>query len=832
MKTLSLNGNWTLTAAGGPSAQLLEGSVAASVPGCVHLDLMAAGIIDDPFDGDNESAHQWIGSTTWRYRRSFEWAGNTHQRHDLVAHGLDTLATVVLNGTVLAQTENQHRSYRWSIGHLLKPGTNEVEITFDAPVPAAERRESERGGPRFHVNHHPYNALRKTASNFGWDWGIDVATSGIWRPIEIQSWSDLRIAAVRPLVDLAGDSGILTAHIELDRDLVPHPREVVVTLSRGGIEVARERTHLAEAGQVRLVVPEVELWWPRGHGAPALYQLTVSAGDDSWHHEIGFRTIELDTAPDAEGTPFQLRVNGRDITVRGANWIPDDAFVTRIDTQRLERRIRDATEANMNLLRVWGGGMYESEDFYAICSREGVMVWQDFLFACAAYAEEAWLADEIIAEAREAVTRLSKHPGLVLWCGNNENLVGFAEWGWRGSLAGRTWGQGYYFEILPGILDELDPTRPYIPGSPFSASPLLDPNRHTDGTVHIWDVWNELDYTHYRDWRPRFCAEFGFQGPAAYTTLFGAVHDSPLTPESPELLVHQKAKHGNLKLQRGYEPHLPRPTTMDDWHFTTQLNQAHALRFAISWFRSLTPYNTGTLVWQLNDNWPVISWAAVDFAERRKPLWYALREVYAPRFATVQPDGSDGLELVVLNDTDEPFHGSWHGVRLRFDGTELASQSSQIHVAARGVTRAGLAPRLTAPGDATRELLAVSFTSQGAHQDGPARVLHDFAEVVEQRLAPEAISTARVAPQPDGATLEVTARQYLRDVVILADRADPSATVDTSVVSLLPGERFTFRLRADRPLEAAEVVAPTVLRSANQLLAGPTGVALPPSPAS
>lgn len=820
MTLLSLDGAWTVTARSGEIPDDLRGlEFPGTVPGCVHLDLLTAGLIDEPFDGDNEAAQQWIGSTEWVYRRTFSWHGNDHHRHDLVALGLDTIATVTLNGTHVASTENQNRSYRWGIGHLLQEGENELVITFAAPIPAIERREEENGGHLFHVNHHPYNALRKTASNLGWDWGIDVATSGIWRSIGIESWSEVRINSVRPLVDVAGSSGILTAHLDLREHGIPRPRDVRVSVAREGVEVsatARIRT----SGAIAVTVPEVELWWPRGHGAQPLYDVRVEVGQDVWTHQVGFRTVALNTQPDADGTPFDLQINGRSIMVRGANWIPDDAFVTRIDAARLERRIADATDAGMNLLRIWGGGMYESEEFYSICSREGVLVWQDFLLACAAYAEEAWLADEIEAEAREAVSRLSKHASLVLWCGNNENLVGYAEWGWRGELEGRTWGEHYYMTLFPAIVAELDATRPYIPGSPFSASTFLSPNIDKEGTVHIWDVWNEKDYRSYAEWKPRFVAEFGFQGPAAYTTLFDVVHDVPLTPNGHEMLVHQKANNGNLKLERGLNGHFPQPRTIDDWHFVTQLNQAHAMRFGISYFRSLAPYNTGTVIWQLNDDWPVVSWAAVDYAERRKPLWYALRDVYQPRFATIQPT-ERGLELVLLNDTDQAYDGVATLLRQTFSGDKLASTELAVSIPARGNARLEIPQEIANAGDRAGEALVATLAASGAGEPF-ARAVHNYAEVLEQSLDVDPVE-ASVELTATGAVVTVFATSYVRDITILADRADPSARVDTALVSLLAGESATFVLSSEAPLDAAVVLDAKVLRHANQLLGEPVG---------
>lgn len=829
MSYLPLDGAWSVTAVSGPApADLLGRAIPATVPGTVHVDLRAAGLIDDWFDGDNEAAQQWIGSTVWRYRRTFTWHDDGAARHDLVAQGLDTLATVEVNGTGVLRTANQHRTYRVDVGRLLREGDNELTVTLDAPVPAAERLSVLHGGALPHVNHHPFNALRKTASSFGWDWGIDVAGCGIWRPIGIESWSGVRIAAVRPLVSLAGSTGVLTTAVELEHDGPASSVDVTVVVRREGTEVARGAASVHGAGEVVAVVPDVDLWWPVGHGAQPLYDVEVTAGDARWAGRVGFRTVTLDTEPDntepdEHGTPFILRVNGETVLVRGANWIPDHAMLTEVTRERYEQRIADALEANMNLLRVWGGGIYESEDFYALCDEHGLLVWQDFLFACAAYAEEPWLADEVAAEAREAVTRLSAHPSLALWNGSNENLLGHTHWGWRTQIGGRTWGDGYYHRLLPAIVAELDPTRPYTPSSPYSVLDHLDPNDERHGTVHIWDVWNEKDYRAYRDWTPRFVAEFGFQGPPAWTTLTDVVHDLPLDPHGPQMLVHQKAEDGNGKLARGLAGHLPAPTTVDDWHALTSLNQAHAVRFGIEHFRSLTPYTTGCIVWQLNDDWPVISWAAVDFAGRRKPLWYALRAAYAPRLATVQPRAG-GLAVVLVNDTGAAVDARVRVVRERFDGEVLAEAVVAAHVGARDAATLALGARLTTPDDAGQEILVA--TPEG--QSGFARAVWNFAEPVEQRLAPDALD-ATVTPTPTGCLLELRARSYVRDVLLLADRAHPDARADEALLTLVAGETATVTLEAGVPLDGAAVLDPLVLRSVNQLVAPRPTPGLPPA---
>ncbi len=322
--------------------------------------------------------------------------------------------------------------------------------------------------------------------------------------------------------------------------------------------------------------------------------------------------------------------------VRGANWIPDHAYLTEMTPERYAERIDDAIEANVNLLRIWGGGIYESDDLYDRCDELGVLVWQDFLFACAAYAEEPWLADEVEPEVREAVTRLSPHPSLVVWNGNNENLVAYAEWGWRPSLVGRTWGNGYYRSLLPAVVAELDPTRPYTPGSPFSFDEYLHPNDDRNGTVHIWDVWNTKDYTAYADWHPGSSRSSGTRVRPLVDAHRRGARRAP-RPGRPRDARPPEGARGQPEARRRHARTPARAPEREDWHWAAQLNQAHAIRFGMDWFRSRTPDNTGMVVWQLNDDWPVVSWALVDHAGHRKPVWYAVRQAYRPVLATVQP---------------------------------------------------------------------------------------------------------------------------------------------------------------------------------------------------
>ncbi|TCO30384.1 beta-mannosidase [Kribbella steppae] len=791
---------WTVRALDGQFGT----TIAATVPGEVHTDLLAAGEIPDPFDGDNESALAWIGRTNWSYQTSFDWTADGNAVQELVADGLDTVATITLNGRELGRTANQHRSYRFDVTDLLVAEGNELVIEFAGAVTAAEA-VSAGYGTWPHTNLHPYNALRKMASNFGWDWGPDVATVGIWRPIRVESWSGVRIDSVRPLAGLDGDSGVLNTELTLAW-ADGFSEDVTVTVEVGGTKTELTVAAGTETASVTSTVDAVDRWWPRGHGEQPLYDVTVAVHEDRWQGRVGFRTVSLNVDPDNNGTQFVLSVNDKPIYVRGANWIPDDAFVTRLNRATYETSIQDALDAGMNLLRVWGGGIYESEDFYDICDEQGILVWQDFLFACAAYSEDEALAAEVEAEAREAVTRLSQHASLAVWNGNNENIWGYVEWGWRVPLAGRPWGAGYYFDLLPRIVAELDPRTPYSQGSPYSFDQFIHPNDERHGTMHIWDVWNQVDYTTYRKYKPRFVSEFGFQGPPAWSTLTSVVHDEPLDPYGEQMLVHQKAFEGNLKLERGLGEHLPKWKDIDDWHWTTQLNQARAIAFGIEHFRSLYPLNTGAVVWQLNDNWPVVSWAAVDGHGIRKPLWFALKRVYVERLLTVQPRENE-LVVAAHNDTDTTWSTEITVTRRSIGSDSFARETFAPEVEPRSATLSSLPESVTKPTDPTREYLEV----RGA--DGTTTYWY-FVEDTALRLSGNAYAASVVATD-EGYDVTVTATALAKDLALFPDRLDPAARVDSGLVTLSAGESHTFHVTA---ATAPTSVGVPVLRSANDLV--------------
>ena len=628
-----------------------------------------------------------------------------------------------------------------------------------------------------------------------------------------------RLDEVRPLVTADGDDGLVEVHLRLERLTDAADRPVVVTAEVGG---HRDRVRIDAGGDravLRVRVPEPARWWPRGYGDPNRYELevTLSTEDglelDRWQRRIGFRTVRLDTSSDELGTAYTLVVNDVPVFVRGTNWIPDDPFPSRLTRDRLATRLRQAAEANVNFLRVWGGGRYESEDFYELADEAGIMVGQDFLFACAAYPEEAPFAEEVEAEARHQVVRLAPYPSLVTWTGNNENLWGFADWDWQEPLAGRTWGAGYYFDLLPRVLAELDPTRPYWPGSPYSGRRDLHPNDPAHGSMHIWDVWNTDDYLRYREYSPRFVAEFGYQAPPTHATVTRAIHDVPLAPDSPGMRHHQKAIDGDLKLRRGLMAHLPAPRDFDDWLYLTQVNQARAIQVGVEHFRSLMPWCMGAVVWQLNDCWPVTSWAAVDGDGRLKPLWYGLRRAFADRLLTVQPR-PDGLALAVVNDGPDRWSAQLEVTRVTLDGQPRAKTTIAVDLDPRSETTVRLPADVGTPEDRRSEVIVVDDPADGQ------RAWWFFAEDKDMAYQPAAFD-AVVEAAEGGQVVTVTARTFLRDLSLFADRVDPAATVDDMLLTLLPGESTAFLVRSRIPLDPSALTSRPVLRCVNDIVAGP-----------
>ncbi len=813
----------------------------AAVPGCVHTDLLDSDAIPDPYLDRNDEHQPWVGQTSWRYACTFTVNAEdlASDRVDLVCDGLDTVADLTLNGRTVGRSENMHVGHRFPVKAALREGHNELVIDFAAPLPFAQDLEDRMGtmpitgcgsNPQL-----PHNMMRKMACNFGWDWGPALVTAGIWRPIYLETWNNVRIDAVRPLVTSANEQrATVDVHIDLDRQGdQAHETTTKVTLRDPDGEPVAETTAALDAlnhKPVTLDVTNPRLWWPIGYGHAWLYTLTVELLTPeaphpvhTWTRRIGLRTSRLVTDPDpaptayGQGQTFHLEVNGQRVYCKGANWIPDDCFPSRITPQHYRQQVLTAREANMNMLRIWGGGIYEDHAFYDACDELGVMVWQDFTLACACYHEHGPFPGWIDAEARYNVARLAHHASLVLWNGCNENVVGVFEWGqdWRDLREqNKPWGAKYLLETFPKALADLDPVKPYWPASPYSGTMDMSPSVEDRGNVHIWDVWNgQGDCKNYLSHTPRFCSEFGFHGPPCFATLDRSIPQDQRWYDSPAMVHHNKHSGGQPLANERMGDYFVPPENFDDWLYLAQVVQARSIAMGVEWFRALSPWNSGALYWQFNDCWPVASWSAVDGDHRRKPLWYATRRFFAEQLLTIRPsrplpkgDPFGPLSVYLHNDHAHPWTGELHVALHRVDddsgGRSLLTRP--IDVAPRGLLKVDLPEGL--------ELGVDAFLVASVGAERTWWWPHPDRDVPYPQPEIDATVTRQ------GETYDVTfeARSLVRDLCLFADRLDPDARVSDQLLTLLPGERATIQVQSDHSLSPKALTKTPVLQCVNR----------------
>jgi beta-mannosidase len=655
--TVDLGGAWTLTQVG-------QGDpLPAQVPGCVHTDLLAAHKIADPYFRTNEGDVQWVSEVDWEYSRTFTAAAEllAHPRVLLRCEGLDTLATLILNGHEIARTENMFRTWEFDVTAHLVPGDNTLTVRFASPNVFIREKQAERnvpswGGPN-EIRGRAW--LRKEPCNFGWDWGPILATCGIWRPMRLVAYSarltDLHITqdhatagqvalAVAARAEALGDP-TLTLNIRVTLDGAPIT-EAWVPVTDG-------------TAQAHLTVADPQLWWPNGMGAQPLYTVSAElrAADgtvvDRTHRRIGLRTLRLDRHPDQWGESFQFTVNGVPFFAKGGNWIPADAFATRVTPDRYRDLVDSVARANMNMLRVWGGGTYEEDYFYDLCDERGICIWQDFMFACSTYPafDEGFLAT-VRAEAEDNIRRLRHHAGLALWCGNNEleqGLVGESpdhqmSWADYGTL---------FDQLLPEVIATLDPEHDYWPGSPHT--PIGDRTNFNDptcGDAHLWDVWHgRQPFEWYRTCEHRFNSEFGFQSFPEPRTVETYTLPGDRNITSFVMEHHQRSGIGNTVIMQYMLDWFLLPTRFEMSLWLSQILHGMAMKYAVEHWRRQMPRGMGTLYWQINDCWPVASWASIDYFGRWKACQYMARHFFNPLLVSGVENLTAGtVELHVTSD--------------------------------------------------------------------------------------------------------------------------------------------------------------------------------------
>jgi beta-mannosidase len=799
-----------------------------AVPGDVHRTLLAAGRIDDPFYAENERACAWMEEREWWYRLRFD--GPTEppaddERLRLIFHGVDTFATFWLNGEKLGRHANMFRPATFDVTRLLRYGeSNALAICFDRPLDHAPEHQYSAWG------RNPERApLRKAQFGFGWDWGPRLPTIGLWRPVELKRERrativgthcstvelspshDWALVAVRIEAERFGTTAPLTARITLspvdhDGNPVADSASADGVISLGGPGAALDTT-------VYLRVEQPRLWWTHHLGDPARYELTVTLLEDEDELErqselVGIRTLVLDQSPDPDepGTRFfRFVLNGVPIFAKGANWIPCDSFVGAIPPEQYTRLLEAAQNANMTMLRVWGGGNYEHDQFYDECDRLGILVWQDFMFACATYPEDdPTFNAEVEAEARYQVRRLRSHPGLALWCGNNENQWIHEMRNWdRSELP--PYGALFYDQTLPAVVAELDGRTPYWPGSPYGGN---DHNSMDDGDRHNWDVWHgqyprhfgdeprreftpeSVSYLRYAEDRCRFQSEFGMHAAPVPETLRRSIPEDQRYHHSPAMDWHNKDNpkdKGDMLMQSTTGV----PQDLAEYVDFSQLAQAEGLKFGIEHFRRRTPHCSGALVWQLNDCWPVLSWSVLDYYGFGKAGYFYLKRVFAPILASFKPRDDGAVELWITNDTDEALVDT---VTVRvgsFDGASVTEDALPIEVAARTSRVVGevSAARLT-----DRFTSYVSVRSAGSAFPSNRHFLAPIKDLERRASAPE-LSVRQVSPHE----LQVELRAPTDGYVIFAHLLVPveGTRFSDNYVDLEPGETRVLTITND-----------------------------------
>jgi beta-mannosidase len=689
-----LDGCWKYRRKGGNETGV------ALVPGDIYRDLLGNGQIPDPFYRDNEEQLLWIGESDWIYERSFvvPAALLKRDRVRLCCEGLDTLATIRINGKLLAETDNMFREWEWDVKDLLCAGKNTIQIEFASAVEFSRKAYTSRDKSPYLFPGKIYAAMpgmmRKEPCNFGWDWGIKAVTCGIWRGIHIVAFDTARLSDVKIVQDhrRAGRVGVsIESGIEkLGRGAL----RVRASIQFNGQPVAtHEQAVKGKRTAVALSVSDPQLWWPNNLGKQPLYDVTVELLDgqgrvlDSMKKRVGLRTLRLDRHTDQWGESFQFVVNGVPFFAKGANWIPADGILSRMTPDRYRSLVEDAAAANMNMLRVWGGGVYEDDSFYDACDELGICIWQEFMFG-GGYSPVAdpGFRQTLAAESRDQIRRLRHHPCIALWCGNNEMEMGVVQE--KPKRPDKMSWKDYskvFDKMLPGIVAELHPDCDYWPSSPHSPhGDRHDFNNPTCGDAHLWAVWHEgQPFEWYRTCEHRFNSEFGFQSlPEPKTVrLFTAEEDRNITSHVME--QHQRS-HGNGRIMEYLLAWFRMPVGFDNTLWLSQILQGMSIKYAVEHWRRMMPRGMGTLYWQLNDMWPVASWSSIDYHGRWKALHYMARNFFAPLMVSGVEDVAKGtVEIHVTSDLLQPVSGTVKWTVTDVDGHTLLEGKRKLRAAAQ-----------------------------------------------------------------------------------------------------------------------------------------------------
>ena len=686
MYSQSLNNEWQLQY----NKNLGEPQwIEARVPGIVYLDLLNNDLIPDPFIGENEKSVQWVSKQDWVYRLIFSLDSAIINKTNkyLRFEGIDTFSDILLNNTQIMTTNNMFHPWEVDVSKILLPKNNELIVKLKSPLETAKpimeklpyklpADNDKAGGVS------PF--IRKAPYHFGWDWGPSLVNMGIWKNVEILGWDSFRstyITINQKYCD--SDLALLETEIHIDSN----------EALNGLIRIDEERSLTAEKFEINLKpglniihhefnVFSPELWWPNGYGLQPLYNFHISIEINGSiikiEKQVGLRSIIINTSSDEEGEKFEINVNGKPIFAKGANWIPADSFQTRVSKHNYNELLSDAINANFNTIRVWGGGIYESNEFYELCDEKGILVWQDFMFACSMYPADKDFLESVKKEVTYQIKRLKHHASIALWCGNNEIGVAWHNWGWKEKLPIKVWEKDYnelFHKLIPSIIEKNDSYRFYWPTSPgFTIDLPSEGQKYISGDNHYWGVWHLGDeFDAFKENVGRFMSEYGMQSFPNIETIKTFCSDLELEKNSKTIIAHQKASLGNKNLEKYLELYYPQAKDFKSFVTLTQIMQAEALKIAIETHRTSMPRCMGTLYWQLNDCWPGISWSSIDYYGNWKASHYEVKRAFNPLLLSLAELG-DELVFYAINDGDNIENQVIEIKYYSFDGSILFEQ--------------------------------------------------------------------------------------------------------------------------------------------------------------
>ena len=781
----------------------------AQVPGTVHQDLINHKQLPDPFYGINEQKIQWVENEDWEYRTAFTVTPEQLKRDDaqLVFEGLDTYADVYLNGALLLKADNMFVGYTIPVKSQLRIGENLLHIYFHSPIRQTLPQYNSNGfnypADNDHHDKHLSIFSRKAPYSYGWDWGIRMVTSGIWRPVTIRfydaaSISDYHVKQLALTDQLAN----LSNELEIN-NILPRPLQAEVRINtsfEGSAEKSISQAITLQPGINHVSIPsEVASpvrWMPNGWGKPALYDFSAQiivedkvVAEQS--HRIGLRTVRLVNEKDKDGESFYFEVNGVPMFAKGANYIPQDALLTNVTTERYQTLFRDIREANMNVIRVWGGGTYEDDRFYDLADENGILVWQDFMFACTPYPSDPTFLKRVEAEACYNIRRLRNHASLAMWCGNNEILEALKYWGFDKNFPPEIYQEmfrGYdklFHQLLPAKVKELDADRFYIHSSPYFAN-WGRPESWGIGDSHNWGVWyGQKTFESLDTDLPRFMSEFGFQSFPEMKTIstFAAPEDYQI--ESEVMNAHQKASIGNFLIKKTMGLYYKVPEDFEQLVYLGLVLQGQGMRHGMEAHRRNRPYCMGTLYWQLNDSWPVVSWSSIDYYGNWKAMHYQAKRAFAPVLVDAIKEGDD-LNIYVMSDKLEADKDVTLQLRLMdFDGKVLKKKEIKGEVPANASTLyhkekyEGMTP------NPRNTFLLMTLKNKKGEVLSEETFYFNFAK--DQDL-PKADIRYKVKQMDGKCEITLSSKQLARDVFIEIPKQSDSNSL---TVSSLQGARFS-----------------------------------------